>query len=61
MSNAIEHISDTALAVASKTFMKDGAPFAIQRAAKNGWTPDANTPRPSPDDPAGIWLFQGDA
>jgi hypothetical protein len=27
-------------AAASKTFMKDGAPFAIQRMAKNGWTPD---------------------
>jgi O-methyltransferase involved in polyketide biosynthesis len=45
-------------AAASKTFMKDGAPFAIQRMAKNGWTPDANTARPSPDDPGGVWLFK---
>jgi methyltransferase (TIGR00027 family) len=47
-------------AAASKTFMKDGAPFAIQRMARNGWTPDADAPRPSPDDPAGVWLFQRD-
>lgn len=45
-------------AVASKTFMKDGAPFAIQRITKNGWTANPNTPRPSPDDPAGVWLFR---
>jgi len=45
-------------AVASKTFMKDGAPFAIERMARNGWTPDPNAPRPSPDDPAGVWLFR---
>ncbi len=45
-------------AAASKTFMKDGAPFAIQRITKNGWVPDPNTARPSPDDPAGVWLFQ---
>jgi len=41
-----------------KTFMKDGAVFAIGRAKENGWTPDPNTPRPSPDDPAGVWLFR---
>jgi methyltransferase (TIGR00027 family) len=45
-------------AAASKTFMKDGVPFAIQRMRKNGWAPDPNTVRPSPDDPAGVWLFQ---
>lgn len=45
-------------AAASKTFTKDGAPFAIQRMRKNGWVPDPNLPRPSPDDPAGVWLFQ---
>jgi methyltransferase (TIGR00027 family) len=45
-------------AAASKTFMRDGAPFAVQRMATNGWTPDPNSPRLSPDDPAGVWLFQ---
>jgi len=45
-------------AAASKTFMKDGVPFAIQRMTKNGWVPDPNATRPSPDDPAGVWLFQ---
>lgn len=45
-------------AAASRTFMKDGAPFAIQRMTKNGWVHDPNTTRPSPDDPAGVWLFQ---
>ncbi len=43
--------------VAAKTFMKDGASFAIQRMAKNGWAPDPNTPHPKPDDPSGVWLF----
>ena len=43
---------------ARKTFMKDGAAFAIARAKQNGWEPDPNTPRPSPDDPAGVWLFR---
>lgn len=42
----------------SKTFMRDGAQFAIQRIMKNGWTPDPNTPRPAPDDPSGVWLFE---
>lgn len=45
-------------AASSKTFVKDGVVFAIQRMAKNGWTPDPNTPRPKPDDPAGVWLFE---
>jgi len=45
-------------AAASKTFMKDGAPFAVERMTKNGWTPDPNTPRPPMDDPAGVWLFR---
>jgi hypothetical protein len=45
-------------ALGSKAFMKDGASFAIERMTKNGWTPDPNTPRPAPDDPAGVWLFQ---
>jgi len=45
-------------AAASKTFMKDGALFAIQRMTKSGWVPDSNTARPSPDDPAGVWLFR---
>lgn len=45
-------------AVASKTFMKDGAPFATQRMSTKGWRPDPNTPRLSPDDPAGVWLFR---
>jgi O-methyltransferase involved in polyketide biosynthesis len=44
--------------VASKTFMKDGAPFARERLLKNGWTPDPKTPRLSADDPSGVWLFQ---
>ena len=48
-------------AAGSKTFMKDGAPFAIQRMAKNGWTPDPTAARPSPDDPAGVWLFRRSA
>ena len=42
----------------SKTFVRDGAAFAIQRMANNGWTPDPNAPRPAPDDPAGVWLFE---
>ncbi len=42
----------------SKTFIRDGAPFAIQRMAKNGWIPDPNALRPSPDDPSGVWLFE---
>ena len=46
---------------ASKTFMKDGAPFAVQRIAINCWVPDPNTERPSPDDPAGVWVFQRSA
>jgi len=46
--------------VASKTFVKDGTPFAIQRMTRNGWTADPNTPQPSPHDPAGVWLFQRD-
>jgi len=46
------------VAAGSKAFMKDGAPFAVQRMVKNGWTPDPNTPRPSPDDPAGVWMFK---
>ena len=45
-------------AAASKTFMKDGAPFAVRRMAKNGWTRDPNAARPSPDDPGGVWLFK---
>lgn len=44
-----------------KTFMKDGVTFAIARAKENGWTPDPNTQRPSPDDPAGVWLFRRQA
>jgi len=42
----------------SKTFIRDGAPFAYERMTKNGWKPDSNTPQPSPDDPAGVWLFE---
>jgi len=45
-------------AAASKTFMKDGAPFAIERMTKNSWTLDPDTPRPPMDDPAGVWLFR---
>lgn len=46
------------LPAASKTFMRDGAAFARERAIKHGWTPDPNTPRPSPDDPSGVWVFE---
>ena len=42
----------------SKTFMKDGARFAVERMTRNGWTPDPNTPRPASDDPSGVWLFR---
>lgn len=42
----------------SKTFMKDGAAFATQRMTKYGWTPDPNMPRPSSDDPSGVWMFR---
>jgi methyltransferase (TIGR00027 family) len=45
------------LAAASKTFMRDGAPFAIQRMTRNGWQPDPDSPRPLPNDPSGVWLF----
>ncbi len=45
-------------AMGSKTYMKDGASFAQDRMMKQGWTPDANLPRPSPDDPGGVWLFE---
>src|SRR5271165_246460 len=45
-------------AAGRRTFVKDGAAFAIARAKENGWTPDPNTLRPSPDDPAGVWLFR---
>jgi len=45
-------------AAASRTFVKDGAPFAIERMRRNGWARDPNTARPSPDDPSGVWLFQ---
>ena len=45
-------------AAASKRFVKDGVPYAIQRMRKNGWVADPDTPRPSPDDPAGVWVFQ---
>ncbi len=52
-------IADSGWTVAaSRTFMKDGAPFAVTRMTKNGWLPDPKTPRPSADDPAGVWLFQ---
>ncbi len=46
------------VAEGSKTFMRDGAPFAVRRMVKNGWTRDSNTPRPSADDPAGVWMFK---
>ena len=42
----------------SKTFVRDGAPFAAERMAQDNWTPDPNSPRLAPDDPAGVWLFQ---
>jgi len=45
-------------AAASRTFMIDGAPFAIERMRRNGWARDPNAARPSPDDPSGVWLFQ---
>jgi hypothetical protein len=43
--------------IAAKTFMKDGTPFAIERMKRNGWAADPPGPTPSPDDPAGVWLF----
>jgi O-methyltransferase involved in polyketide biosynthesis len=45
-------------AAESKTFMRDGVPFAAQRMARSGWSPDPNAPRPPADDPAGVWLFE---
>lgn len=42
----------------SRTFVRDGAPFAVQRMQKNGWTADPNTPPRSLDDPSGVWLFE---
>ena len=46
------------LAAGSKTFAKDGVPYAAQRMKKNGWAPDPNGPRLSADDPSGVWLFK---
>ncbi len=45
-------------AVGTKTFMKDGAPFAMERMKNSGWVPDPGAARPAPDDPAGVWMFQ---
>ncbi len=42
----------------ARTFIKDGAPFALERMQKNAWTPDPNAPRLLPDDPSGVWLFE---
>ncbi len=44
-------------AVASRTFAKDGAAFAVRRMAKNGWTPDPSGARLPHDDPSGVWMF----
>ena len=42
----------------SKTFVRDAVPFAIKRMQTQGWKPDPNGARPSPDDPGGVWLFR---
>lgn len=55
----LETVADSGWTAAGrKTFVKDGAALAIARAKENGWTSDPNVPRPSVDDPAGVWLFR---